>query len=371
MIRRLYVHNFRCLENFELPVAGQRSMLLIGKNGSGKTSVGMALRILQQIARGKNRVGDLVEPKDLARGRADVPMRFVLEAELDGSTFRYELALELPSGFQELRVLEESLAVGESQAYRRSLADVQITGRNNREKPPAFRMDWHMVALPVIQEQSPSDPVAVFKRWLARMILLRPVPELMTGESKKETLQPEGNGTNFAEWFTGVMAHAPSAYGKVERYLEELLPDLREIRNPETGRDVRNLEVHFGNDKGVLRVAFEDLSDGEKCFLVAAVVLAANDTYGPLFCFWDEPDNYLALSEVGHFVLGLRKAFGKTGGQFVASSHNPEAIRHFSDETTFLLYRNSHLEPTIVQAVRELPERGDLVGALIRDDVRP
>jgi len=37
VIRRLYVHNFRCLENFELPISGRSSALLIGTNGSGKT----------------------------------------------------------------------------------------------------------------------------------------------------------------------------------------------------------------------------------------------------------------------------------------------------------------------------------------------
>ena len=40
VIRRLYVNNFRCLENFELKLAGQSSVLLIGKNGSGKMAVG-------------------------------------------------------------------------------------------------------------------------------------------------------------------------------------------------------------------------------------------------------------------------------------------------------------------------------------------
>jgi recombinational DNA repair ATPase RecF len=43
VIRRFYVHNFRCLENFELPISGQPSVLLIGKNGSGKTAVRLAL----------------------------------------------------------------------------------------------------------------------------------------------------------------------------------------------------------------------------------------------------------------------------------------------------------------------------------------
>src|SRR6266487_1785451 len=87
VIRRLYVHNFRCLENFELPVSGQPSVLLIGNNGSGKTTVGLALEILQKIARGTNRVGNLVKPKDFFLGRTDAPMRFEIEVDLKGKIY--------------------------------------------------------------------------------------------------------------------------------------------------------------------------------------------------------------------------------------------------------------------------------------------
>ena len=99
-------------------------------------------------------------------------------------------------------------------------------------------------------------------------------------------------------------------------------------------------------------------------------MLAANDAYGPVLCFWDEPDNYLALPEVGHFVFALRKAF-QSGGQFIATSHNPEAIRRFSEENTLVLFRKNHLEPTIVRPLNQLQVSGDLVGALIRGDVEP
>jgi predicted ATPase len=136
------------------------------------------------------------------------------------------------------------------------------------------------------------------------------------------------------------------------------------------GKASRSLEVNFFSDQGNLKVAFEDLSDGEKCFMICAVVLAANEAYGPLLCFWDEPDNYLALSEVGHFVLALRKAF-QPGGQFIATSHNAEAIRSFSDENTFALQRKTHLEPTIVRPLSELQVGGDLISALVRGDVAP
>ena len=118
MIRRLYVHNFRCLENFELPISGQRSALLIGENGSGKTTVGLALEILHKIAGGTNRVGDLVKPKDLARGRADAPMRFEIEVELDATIYGYAVAFELPRGFKELRVFDEKLTARSAAWYK-------------------------------------------------------------------------------------------------------------------------------------------------------------------------------------------------------------------------------------------------------------
>jgi len=59
MLQRLYIHNFRCLENFELHFKDMPSALLIGKNGAGKSTVGTALEILQRIGRGINRIGHL------------------------------------------------------------------------------------------------------------------------------------------------------------------------------------------------------------------------------------------------------------------------------------------------------------------------
>jgi len=36
MIKRLYIHNYRCLENFELPISEIPSSLLVGRNGMSK-----------------------------------------------------------------------------------------------------------------------------------------------------------------------------------------------------------------------------------------------------------------------------------------------------------------------------------------------
>ncbi len=352
-----------------MPISGKSSALLIGKNGSGKTTVGLALEILQRIARGTNRVGELVKPKDFTRGRTDVPMRFEIEVELKGKIYGYVIAFEFPEGFKELRVLEEKLTVDNKPVYTRKLAEVHL-GKAGQEKDAQFGIDWHLVYLPIIQQRSEKDPLFVFKQWLARMLILRPIPSLIQGDSDKVTLEPNPQVTDFGAWFSGLLADALSAYRKIDEYLKLVMPDLKDIKNRVIGTDVRSLVIQFSNDQGSVNIPFEDLSDGEKCFMICAVVLASNDAYGPLLCFWDEPDNYLAPSEVGHFVLALRKAF-QSRGQFIATSHNPEAIRSFPDESTLLLYRKSHLEPTIVRPVEELQVSGDLVDALTRGDVEP
>lgn len=369
MIRRLYIHNFRCLENFELLLAGQRSVLLIGKNGVGKTSVSLALEILQMIAQGTNRIKDLVKPKDFTRERTDTPMRFEIEVELDTNIYEYVIAFELPEGFKELRVFEERLAVGGNLIYGRERANVNLA-RTGQDANAKFMIDWHLVALPIVQERTPKDPLSIFKRWLASMLILRPIPSLIDGNSEQDTLQPNAAVTNFGAWFSGLLAYAPAAYADIAAYLKHVLADLNDIKNPIVGADSRSLTVQFSYEQGRLSLPFKELSDGEKCFLICAVALAANKAYGPLLCFWDEPDNYLALSEVGHFVGELRKAF-QAGGQFIATSHNPEAISCFSDENTLVLHRKSHLEPTRVSLLSDIQISGDLISALIQGDVEP
>jgi predicted ATPase len=367
MIQRFYVHNFRCLENFELPIAKKPSTLLIGRNGSGKSTVGMALEVLQRIARGANRVGDLVKPTDFSRGRSEVPLRIEIELTLDEKVYKYSLALDLPSGFRELRVAEERLSVDGKHVYFREGAQVTFF-KTTTDKEAKFLIDWHLVALPLIQVRSETDHLHVLKNWLARMLILAPIPSLIEGECKDATLMPNREVTNFGDWISGLLAHSPAAYGDIDKFLKKVMPDFKDFKNPIVGRDFRSLSVQFESDHATLNLPFRELSDGEKCFFICAVVLASNHAYGPILCFWDEPDNHLSLSEVGHFVLDLRRSF-QSGGQLLVTSHNQEAISRFSGENTLLLHRHNHLEPTLVRPVSEVKVNGDLVDALIRNDV--
>jgi predicted ATPase len=190
----------------------------------------------------------------------------------------------------------------------------------------------------------------------------------MTGDSHGETLQPNRDGANIGEWFSGLLGRYPAAYRDVDKYLREVMPDFQDFLNELIGKEFKSLIVRFAENNATLNVNFQDLSDGEKCFFLCAVVLAANKFYGSVFCFWDEPDNYLSISEVGHFITSLRRSF-KDSGQILVTSHNPEAIRKFSNENTFILDRKSHLEPTLIRLLSDIPVTGDLINSLICGDI--
>lgn len=369
MIERLYVHNFRCLENFEFAARELPTALLFGENGSGKSTIRRALTNLQQIGRGTSRVGNLFAPGDFCRGRTDLPIRLELHARLAGHAYHYSLALEFPNNFKELRVYQESFSVDGQAVYSRSQAQVTVHG-SSETKEAKFMVDWHLIALAVLQFRSESDDLSKFKRWLAHMIILAPLPPLMTGDTTDSTLEPGIEGADFGNWFAGVLGRKPAAYAQIDRFLKDLMPDFRELEQVQVGVNITRMNISFRKDQANLTIPFGALSDGEKCFFLGALVLAANRVYGPLFCFWDEPDNFLSISEVGRFVAELRSAFGDSG-QLLVTSHNPEAILRFSDENTFVLHRKSHLEPTLLTRLDDLKLQGSLAEALITGDVIP
>lgn len=367
MIKRFYVNNFRCFENFELVLETLPSSLLIGKNGTGKSTVGHVLQIFQSIARGFNRTSDLAEISDFTRNRSDSPMRFELEARLKETDYKYVLVLELPTHFKELRIQEERFEVSGTPIFTRQEAQVSLHrshGRNAAE----FWIDWHTVALPIIQEQSSEDPLYVFRKWLAQMIILAPIPKLIYGESSGKTLQPHRDGTNFANWLNGLLEAYPGAYSEIFAHLQKVLPDLTDFYHESTGKESKSLLVRFNNDTNQLRVPFDLLSDGEKCFFINAVAIATMKYFGPLFCFWDEPDAFLALSEIRHFVMDLRRLV-KSKCQILMTSHSPETIRSFSENNTNLMSRNNHLEPPRIRLLQDVSFTGDKVNAIISGDL--
>jgi predicted ATPase len=364
MIERLYVQNFRCLESFTLDLKGHSSALLIGKNAAGKSTVRHSLQRLQKMCRGSGRVGELISTKDFSWHDTTRPLRIEVDVTLDGKTYRYSIGLDWPKEYREARIIEEKLTVDGREVFRREDSQVILDGGGG-----SFGLNRHIFALPVVNERPPFTTIQTLKTFFASMILVAPVPDKMAGFSDETSALLAEDASNFASCLRDLLGRRPRAYGTFEDYVRDVFPDFSSIENVPRGQTGFQLSVRWSGERAkYFEPDFEALSDGEKCLFLASYIVAANTVDAPVFCFWDEPDNHLSLSEVANLVVSLRK-MSNNGGQFMATSHHPETVRTFSDETTIVLTRKSHLDPTIPRRLSDVPREGDLVNALIRGEI--
>jgi predicted ATPase len=366
MIERIYVHNYRCFENFTLDLKGKPSALVIGKNGSGKSTLRHALGVFQGICRKPNRVRNWIDLRDFSFARRTIPMRFEIDTVLNAKRLKYGIAFDYPEYFKEPRIFEEQLTVDGNPVFTRQLSQVTLPNGST------FGLDWHVGALPVINERPGEGSIQQLKAFFASLMLLSPVPQLMSGSAAEESTNLDPDAGNFTGWLNLLLSRTPARYAEVAKYIQEVIPDFSSFEFVPHGEQGTRLVVHFEqktkDGQRSLPLEFGQLSDGEKCFFLSAAITTFNRKESPLFCFWDEPDNHLALNEVSHFVTYLRR-MTNNGGQFIASSHHPETIRRFSDENTIVFTRNSHLEPTRVRTLSEIEYNGDLINAILRGEV--
>lgn len=264
MLERLYVHNFRCLENFEFKPGDASSILLIGKNGSGKSTLRQVLAIFQAIGRGEGQVKNLVKESDFTQGRIDVPMRLELALKFGTNSYHYSIAFDLPPGFRALRVVRESLLVDGTELFSRDLAEVRLSRTGAPGSSVVFSLDWHVVAMTVIQDSGANKFLQPLRDWMGKMVLISPLPPLMSSETTAEPAPLQAHANNLVDWLASLLESHPSAYSTVIEQLQTVMPDVAQFRFEKLGRDSRALMVQFKVSSLVDEQPFERLSDGEK-----------------------------------------------------------------------------------------------------------
>jgi predicted ATPase len=360
MLKRLYADNYKCLVNFEFKMDEDEdyahSCLFIGKNGSGKSSFAEVLRLFQSIGRGRDNLRPvfvdnraplppLLGPDCFPFGKADAPMRFEIDVDLAGHAFAYTLSLELPPRFEALRVRKESLVLDGAPLFERDTENVQF--RAGQDKP--YTHDWHSVYLPAFmaRNQDTRPLVDGFKNWLGSMLILAPIPQHIRAELRGKSAYTQMDAENLPDWFSDMVERNFDAYESMKKFIRECaFPDFQGMGNESDEFGRKFLRVKFASEqRPEEKIRFDQLSDGEKCLFLAGVVLIAEEVNGPFLCFWDEPDDYLAISEVQHFIAALKRVLSRRG-QVIMTSHNPETTMVFSENNTFVFYREDHLTPT-------------------------
>src|SRR5688572_13404017 len=125
MLTRVSIHNYSCFVGFQLELP--RRLLLVGSNGSGKTSLWRALAGLQDVIVHGTDVADVFPTTTLTRWLHDDPIqRFAITVRSGADTFTYDLDLEHDVTKQRVSIHRERLAVGDRPIYEQSDRRVRL-----------------------------------------------------------------------------------------------------------------------------------------------------------------------------------------------------------------------------------------------------
>lgn len=136
MLTRFYADNFKCFVNFELDL-DERNVLL-GGNGSGKTTVLDALRRIRALIARGNRVDEEFPARDLCLTQNRNKQRFELDLQSEDGFFQYVILIEHERDSQKIRIAQESLRYDGQPIFEFTMGKAQLYHEKNYEPGPSL-----------------------------------------------------------------------------------------------------------------------------------------------------------------------------------------------------------------------------------------
>lgn len=336
MITRIYIDNFRCFSNFDMKPG--RVNLLLGLNGSGKSSFVAAIDGLLAMVLDGREVAETFSTDDLTRWDSRREQRFELEVEIDSEVFAYRAILK-PTGVSGALALDtERVVCGPRVLFRYQDGEVHLH-RNDGSEGTSFLFRGNRSFIAEIEERQETLSLFRFKDYLGTLRSYKINPSTMGSVTQQEQENLQKDGSNFASWYRHIaQERAGDIPGLFER-LVEVLPGFRSIALKGAGRQGRTRDVVVQMEAGgeSYELDFDALSDGQRALIVLYSLLVEVSA-GSQTLFMDEPENYVGLSELQPWLQSLDDALGDSGQLFLIS-HNPEVIDFLASETPFVFER--------------------------------
>jgi predicted ATPase len=360
MLTRLYATNYRCLVNFEFkPNAKQ---LIIGRNGTGKSTVFDVLAMLRDFAVRGQPCQDSLGGKTRTGWQDVAEQTFELDVRGNGGDYRYALIVDesrtsttnstsargvinraadsRPPG---LRVKQETLDFDGKPLFRFEKGKLGLFNDQQRSSPSVeFPFERHLSGLATVEAgRKDNKKLTWFKGWLGRLQQAQVNPWAMLPRSEGEARYPAKDMGDFADWYRHLRLESGDAVFEAIKDLREAVPGFEALDAKEAGLDVRVLRATFASlsgSKEKIELPFHQLSEGQRA-LIALYVLLHCAVGNDRLLLIDEPDNFIALAEIQPWLLKLLDRVDETNGQVMLVSHHPELLDQLASQGGVLFER--------------------------------
>ena len=172
---------------------------------------------------------------------------------------------------------------------------------------------------------------------------IRPAP--LRAESTGEGELLGRHAENFVDWYRHAVRENPASAVAHVAALREIIDGFDNIHLQRSGPDSRALMFDFAGDGASggpnFRLRFDELSDGDRTLVVLYALIQLRQDAGGVTLFLDNPDSFLALTEIQPWLLELVDLCDETPSQAVVCSHHPELIDYLGPDRGVLFVRKS------------------------------
>ncbi len=339
MLKRVYVDNFRCLQNFEFR-PGLLSVV-VGPNGGGKSTVFDVLKGVQMfLGLAGMPVRQVFGPGTLTRWDSRPVQKIEIEVELpNGLVYLYRLEIKHSDDRRDASV-DERLSLGGEDLYRLTNGEVQLFGDPPAKTPRIhFPVDPRRSFLPILEPRPDNQRIMEFKHWVRGMLLFKLRPDQIDPNTKGETDAITHDGGNFVSWYRTLQQESPTIPESLRQDMQSIIPGLSSIRLQKVGADEKVLAFDCDIGGKTATLFLDELSDGQRVLLVLYTVMHAFASRATLLVF-DEPDNFVASSEIQPWLAGMRdRMVAVRCGTLLVISHHPEVIDYLAPDQVLQIWR--------------------------------
>ena len=336
MLRRIDIDNYKCFVNFSLSL--EERTLLIGRNGTGKTSVLDAIFALRQLLVDGVKITDpdALPTTTLTQWQQRNLQRFGLHVLLGDDPFEYRLEVEHDRPARQARIQLERLSANGQPLYECKLGEVQLYWDDHSEGP-SFSVDWGESNLGRVPSRPDNTRLTRFLDFMRKVTICGLHPSALVAESMHEATILRRDGANFADWYRHIhQQHSDLSFDLTAR-LREVIDGFRGINLEQIGQDARVLKVAMKEMHDRYSLAFNEISDGQRTLVVLYALVYLTQGQGHTL-FLDEPENFISLREIQPWLMELVDA---EIPQAIICSHHPELIDYFGVDGSILLHRES------------------------------
>jgi ABC-type molybdenum transport system ATPase subunit/photorepair protein PhrA len=340
MLKRLYIDNFRCFVNFEYKP--ERKQLLLGANGSGKSSLPEVVRLLKEFIKGR----DIPFTQSSRTRWQDQPLQvFELDALVERDlTFSYRVEIRYSSKSNAPSVSLERLTLGGTPVFE--LIEGEMRSYLNGEVQTSFlrgaatESSLHLASFG-------NSWVRLFIEWMDRLHCFKidAYEGKMDEVADAEDHSPDYELENLAGWYRHLLEVDIESNDRFRASLREVLSGFLSLRFSTEEDGVKKLRADFSSPaQERLTLSIRELSDGQRSLIALYMILHFLIDHGHTVLI-DEPDNFVSLREIQPWLMAAEAAVQDSKGQLIIISHHPEILNQWSQEYGLRFFReeNGHV----------------------------